>query len=310
MSTDLVTSQIVEPAAQPATESACGQITEPAPAPATAADLPMRYIRPPSGWISLNLAEVWRYRDLLMLLVWRDISASYRQSVVGFGWAIIKPVFSMVIFTIVFGGIAGLPSDGIPYPIFSFAALLPWMYFSTALTGASNSVIGGSGLLTKVYFPRLILPLASVVKGTVDFGIQFLVLVLMMFCYGIIPSAGILLLPVLLVMCAISALSVGLWLTALNVKYRDVGQIVPFIAQAWMWLTPVVYPSSIVPERWRFVYSLNPLVGIVEGFRWSLLGKPTPDWQMLGISFGVTLLLFVSGLYFFRKMETTFADVI
>jgi lipopolysaccharide transport system permease protein len=287
------------------TESAAGPST-----PGGADDLPVSYIRPPSGWISLNLGEVWRYRDLLVLLVWRDISASYRQSVIGFGWAIIKPVFSMLIFTLVFGGIAKLPSDGVPYPIFSYAALLPWMYFSGCLAGASGSVLGGAGLLTKVYFPRLVLPLSSVVKGLVDFAIQFVVLVLMMAYYGIAPSAAIVLLPAFILLCAVSALSIGLWLTALNVKYRDVGQLVPFLSQAWMWLTPVVYPSSLVPEKWRMIYGLNPLVGIVEGFRWSLLGNAPPDWTMLGVSLAVTALLFVSGLYYFRKMETTFADVI
>jgi lipopolysaccharide transport system permease protein len=274
------------------------------------AEPPISYIQPPSGWTSLNLGEVWRYRDLLLLLVWRDISASYRQSVVGFGWAIIKPVCSMLIFTIVFGRIANLPSDGIPYPIFSFAALLPWMYFAGSLAGASGSVLGGAGLLTKVYFPRLILPLSSVVKGVVDFAIQFAVLVLMMCYYGLAPSAGVLLLPVFVLLCALSALSVGLWLTALNVKYRDVGQLVPFLSQAWMWLTPIVYPSSLVPDKWRLIYGLNPLVGIVEGFRWSLLGKAAPDWKMVAASLSVTLLLFIGGLYYFRKMETTFADVI
>jgi lipopolysaccharide transport system permease protein len=246
----------------------------------------------------------------LLLLVWRDISASYRQSVVGFGWAIIKPVCSILIFTVVFGRIANLPSDGIPYPIFSFAALLPWMYFAGSLASASGSVLGGAGLLTKVYFPRLILPLSSVVKGVVDFAIQFAVLVLMMCYYGLAPSAGVLLLPVFVLLCALSALSVGLWLTALNVKYRDVGQLVPFLSQAWMWLTPIVYPSSLVPDKWRLIYGLNPLVGIVEGFRWSLLGKAAPDWKMVAASLSVTLLLFIGGLYYFRKMETTFADVI
>jgi lipopolysaccharide transport system permease protein len=267
-------------------------------------------IEPPSGWPALNLAEVWRYRDLLFMLVWRDISANYRQSVVGFGWALFKPVFSMIVFTLVFGRVAKLPSDGVPYPIFCYAALLPWMYFATCLAGSTNSVVGGSGLLTKVYFPRLILPLASVLGGLVDFGIQFVLLAVLMLAFGVLPGWGILLVPGFVLLCVVTALSVGLWLTALNVKYRDVGHLVPFLSQMWMWLTPIVYPSRMVPERLRLLYGLNPMAGVVEGFRWALLGTPPPDWAMMAVSFAVVTALLLSGLYYFRRTEATFADVI
>lgn len=271
---------------------------------------PLIVIEPPKGWISLNLGEVWRYRDLLWQLVWRSISANYRQSVIGFGWAFIKPVVSMLIFTVVFGKIAGLPSDGIPYPIFSYAALLPWMYFSGCLAGATNSVLGGAGLLTKVYFPRLILPLSTVVTGLIDFAIQFVMLAFLMVWYRVAPGWGLLLVPVFLLQCAVAALSVGLWLTALNVKYRDIGHVVPFFIQAWMWITPIVYSSSMVPPQWRTIYGLNPMVGVIEGFRWTVTGKSPPDWSMMAVSSAVVCVLFVTGLYYFRRLETTFADII
>jgi lipopolysaccharide transport system permease protein len=271
---------------------------------------PLCVIEPPQRWIPLNLGEIWRYRDLLFLLVWRDISANYRQSLIGFGWAILRPVISMVIFTVIFGRVAGLPTGGVPYPIFSFTALLPWMYFSGCLTASSSSIVGGSGLLTKVYFPRLILPLATVINGLVEFAIQFLVLLLLMAWYRVTPTWGILLVPVFLLQCATAALSVGLWLTALNVKYRDIGHIVPFLSQAWMWITPIVYSSSMVPEQWRAVYGLNPMVGVVEGFRWAILANAAPDWTMMAVSSTAVLLLLVSGLYYFRRLEVTFADVI
>jgi lipopolysaccharide transport system permease protein len=282
----------------------------PPPGPAARPATPLMVIEPPKGWISLNLGEVWRYRDLLWQLVWRNVSANYRQSLVGTGWALLRPALSVLIFTVIFGHVAGLPTDGTPYPIFSYSALLPWMYFSTVLTLSSGSIVVGSGLLTKVYFPRLILPLTGVLNGFVDFVIQLSLLVLLMFWYGVTPGWGMLLLPLLVLQCAIAALAVGLWLCALNVKYRDVGQLVPFLSQAWMWITPVVYSSSMVPETWRTVYGLNPMVGVVEGFRWAICGKSVPDWTMMGISTVVVGLLLLSGLYYFRKIENTFADII
>jgi lipopolysaccharide transport system permease protein len=269
-----------------------------------------RVIVPPSGWPALNLGEVWRYRDLLFVLIWRDISANYRQSLIGYGWALFKPVLTMLVFSLVFGLVARFPSDGLPYPLFVFAGLLPWLYFSGCLGGTSNSVVGNAHLLTKVYFPRLILPLTSLASGLVDFTIQFLLLCGMMAWFGVTPGWQIVLVPVLLFLCMLTALAVGLWLTALNVKYRDIGLMVPFLIQMWMWLTPIAYPSSLIPEQWRPLYGLNPMTGIVEGFRWVLFGSATPDWNMMGISFAVVATLFMGGLYYFRKVERTFADVI
>ena len=267
-------------------------------------------IEPPKGWVSLNLREVWRYRDLLTLLVWRDFSCRYRQSILGVGWAIVRPVFSVVVFTVIFGMVAQLPSDGIPYPLFSFAAMMPWLYFSGALAGATGSVVGGGGLLTKVYFPRLILPLASVASGLADLGIQFILLLLLMLWYHVTPTWTVILVPLFIVECMAVSLALGLWLTALNVKYRDIGQLVPFALQIWMYLTPIVYSSSMVPERFRALYALNPLVGVIDGFRWAMLGQSPPDWRMLGVSAAVVLILFIGGLYYFRRVEQSFADII
>jgi lipopolysaccharide transport system permease protein len=278
---------------------------------------PVTVLEPAVGLARLDLTEVWRYRDLLFVLVWRDISANYRQSIIGFGWALFKPIFSLMVFTLIFGKVANMPSDGIAYPLFCFAGLLPWMYFATCLQGTSQSVVGGGYLVTKVYFPRLILPLTSAVSGLVDFSVQFVLFVGMILWYtiqGWHPDGlgwGFLLVPVFLLLCMVVALSVGLWLTALNVKYRDVGQLVPFLIQMWMWLTPIVYPSTLVPARWRLLYGLNPMTGVVEGFRWALFPQATaPDWGMVSLSLTVVAILFVGGLYFFRSVERTFADVL
>jgi lipopolysaccharide transport system permease protein len=267
-------------------------------------------IEPQKGWISLNLREVWRYRDLLAVLVWRDFSIRYRQSILGVGWAVVRPVLSVLVFTVVFGMVARLPSDGIPYPLFSFAAMMPWLYFSNALANTTNSVVGGSGLLTKVYFPRLVLPLASIAGGLADLGIQFVLLIGLMLWYGVVPTWAVVLVPLFILECMVVSLALGLWLTALNVKYRDIGQLVPFLTQIWMFMTPIVYASSLVPQRYRALYSLNPLVGVIDGFRWAMLGQSAPDWTILAVSSSVILLLFITGLYYFRKVEQTFADII
>ena len=272
--------------------------------------VPVRVIEPAHGGIKLNLGELWRYRDLLMLLIWRDIAARYRQSVVGYGWALIKPVLSIVIFTFVFGQVAGLPSDGAPYPIFSLTALLPWMFFSGALAGITGSVVGSGSLLSKVYFPRLILPVVSVTAGLAELAIQGVILGGFMIWYRFAPGWQITLIPVFLLMTIVTALAFGLWLTALNVKFRDIGMALPFVLQAWMWMCPIVYSSRMVPEKWRGWYGLNPMVGVIEGFRWSILGGAPPDWEMMLISFTVVAALFVGGLYYFRKVEMTFADII
>jgi lipopolysaccharide transport system permease protein len=300
--TDELNPEVVDSAA--ASEPAAAGTTEAEPSPYRIV------IEPQKCWLSLNLVEVWRYRDLLSLLVWRDFSSRYRQSVLGVGWAIIRPVLSVLVFTVIFGMVAKLPSDGIPYPLFSFAAMMPWLYFANALTNATNSVVLSGPLLTKVYFPRLVLPLASVASGLADLGIQFVLLLGLMLWYGVVPGWAVILTPLFVLECMGVSLALGLWLTALNVKYRDIGHLVPFLIQIWMYLTPIVYSSSLVPERWRPLYSLNPLVGVVDGFRWAVLGQSAPDWEMLAISSGVVLTLFLTGLFYFRRVEQTFADII
>ncbi len=281
-----------------------------ATAPPTADDLPVTIIEPPKSWVSLDLQDLWRYRDLFSLLVWRGMVARYRQSVVGIGWAIITPLVSTFIFTIIFSRVAGIPSDGSPYPLFAFCALLPWNYFAGALSSATGSIVGSGGVLQKVYFPRLILPLVGVVTGLIEVAIQLVALLALMAWYQFLPGWQIIFAPVFLLLAAASALSVGLWLTALNVKYRDVGQAVPFVTQAWMWLSPIVYSSQQVPAHLRPLYGLNPMVGVIEGFRWSLLGSSEPDWTMIAVSATVVALLLTGGLYYFRRTEDTFADII
>lgn len=266
-------------------------------------------IEPANHWQAFNLVELWRYRDLLWLLLWRDISARFRQSVIGYGWAILRPALTAAIFTLVFGVFVKVET-AVPYPIFAFAGLMPWLYFSTSLSGVTQSVVGGSALLTKVYFPRLVLPLAKVGVGLVEFMLQFLVLVGLMVWYRFVPGYSILAIPMFVLITIVTALAFGIWLTALNVRYRDIGMAVPFLVQIWMYLCPIAYPISLVPERFQALYSLNPMVGVIEGFRWSLLNSSSPDWSMIGISFLSTFVVLVGGLFYFRRVESTFADVI
>jgi lipopolysaccharide transport system permease protein len=276
------------------------------------------YLRPSRGWTAVNLLDVWRYRELVYFLIWRDIKVRYKQTALGAAWAIIQPFFTMVVFTIFFGRLAGVPSDGVPYPIFSFAGLLPWGLFSKALSDAGRSMIANRSMITKVYFPRLVIPLASVLSGLVDFGIGFLVLIGMMVYYNympgsetqITPTLAILTLPVFVLLALVTALGVGLWLSALNVIYRDINYILPFLTQFWLFVTPIAYPSSIVPEQWRWLYAINPMTGVVEGFRWALLGVDTAPGPMLAVSSIIAVLLLVSGLFYFRRMERTFADMV
>lgn len=257
-----------------------------------------------------EMREIWHYRDLLALLIRRDVSVRYRQSAVGIGWAIMQPLMMMLIFTVVFGNFARLPSEGYPYAVFTMCALVPWMFFSRALSGASGSIVGSSSMITKVYFPRLVLPISKTVSGFVDFAVAFGLLVVLLLIYRIPPSAGLLLLPLFVLMALATALGIGLWLTALNVKYRDVGLLVPFLTQIWMYASPIAYSSEIVPERWIWLYSLNPIFGVVEGFRWALLGKAAPALGPLLLSSSVVILLLLGGLWHFRHTERTFADVI
>lgn len=271
---------------------------------------PVTTIVPSRGVFSIDLRELWDYRELLFLLAWRDATVRYKQSVVGIGWAVIQPTLMMLIFTAVFGRFAGLPSDGVPYSVFTLCALLPWNYFARSLGDSSNSLVGASHLITRIYFPRLILPLSKVFSGLIDFAIAFALLIGVMAWHRIVPSRGIILLPVFMIMAIAAALAVGLWLTALNVKYRDVGFVVPFLLQIWMYASPVAYSTSIIPEKWKSVYALNPMVGVVEGFRWALLGKSAPNVVPTLVSLAIVAVLLVSGLYYFRTMERTFADII
>ncbi|MBI5667983.1 MAG: ABC transporter permease [Chloroflexi bacterium] len=292
-------------------------------------------IEPERGWVAPRLGELWEYRELLFFLTWRDIKVRYKQTIFGASWAIIQPFFTMVVFSLFFGRLAGVPSDNIPYPIFSYAALVPWTFFSNGLTQASASLVNSSKLITKVYFPRLIIPVSSIIAGLVDFCLAFIVLLGMMLYYGIsplqrevallsipavplleslttvtLPSYAMIWLPLLLLLAFITSLAVGLWLSAMNVQYRDIRYIVPFLLQLWMFATPIAYPSSLLSEPWRTIYGINPMTGVVEGFRWALLGTDTQPGPTILVSALVALALLVSGMYYFRRMEKSFADVV
>ena len=271
---------------------------------------PVLIIRPSKGFLSLNLKDVWAYRELLYFLVWRDIKVRYKQTALGAAWAIIQPVMTMVVFSVFFGRLAKVPSDGIPYPVFAFAALLPWQLFAFSLTESSNSLVGSQNLITKVYFPRLVIPLASVLAGVVDFAIAFIVLLGLLLYYGIRPTTAVVWLPLFVLLALATALSVGLWLSALNVKYRDVRYTIPFLTQLWMFATPVAYSSTLVPQKWRALFGLNPMAGVVEGFRWALLGKSGGPGGLLWVSVAAVLLLLTGGLFYFRRTESTFADIV
>jgi lipopolysaccharide transport system permease protein len=268
------------------------------------------HIEPSRGWVSLKLKELWEYRELLYFLIWRDIKVRYKQTVLGAAWAILQPLFTMVVFSLFFGKLAGMPSDGIPYPIFSYAALVPWTYFAQGLSQSSNSLVGSANLIKKVYFPRLVVPISAVLSGSVDFILAFIVLLGMMLYFGIVPTLNVLWLPLLLLLSLTTSLGVGLWLTAMNVQFRDVRHIVPFLVQAWMFTTPIAYPSSLLDEPWKTLYGLNPMAGVVEGFRWALLGTDTQPGSMIYVSALVSISLLISGAFYFRRMEKTFADVV
>jgi lipopolysaccharide transport system permease protein len=272
--------------------------------------IPTLRIAPSKGWVSLKLHEVWEYRELLYFLVWRDIKVRYKQTALGATWAIIQPFFTMVVFSLFFGHLAKVPSDGIPYPIFSFAALVPWTFFANGLSQSSNSLVGSANLITKVYFPRLTIPLASVLSGVVDFALAFVVLLGMMVYYGIMPTLNALWLPLFLLLALVTSLGVGLWLSALNVEYRDVRYVVPFITQFWLFVTPIAYPSSLLHEPWRTVYGLNPMVGVVEGFRWALLRTNTAPGPIIAVSSTAAIVILITGAFYFRRMEKTFADIV
>lgn len=267
-------------------------------------------IGPDKGLFHLDLGELWQYRELLYILIWRDVKVRYKQTVIGATWVILQPLMTMVIFTVVFGNFAKIPSDGLPYPVFAYTALLPWTYFAQALSRSGVSVVGSANLITKVYFPRLIVPLSGAVSPAVDFLLSFIILLGLIVWYKIRFTLCIFALPLFIILAFITALSVSLWLSPLNVRYRDVGYTIPFLNQIWMYASPVVYPISLVPEKWRLLYSLNPMAGVIEGFRWALLGKESPDFGVMAVSASVVLVLLLSGIVFFKRMEPTFADVI
>ena len=283
------------------------------PSPATKVALKssprVMVITPPQGWIALKLSDLWSYRELIGFMTWRDIIVRYKQTLLGVLWAILRPVLTMVVFSLIFGGLAKLPSDDIPYPIFSFAAILPWELFSKALSDASRSLVQNSTMITKIYFPRMILPLASVISGLVDFLIALVILLGMMFFYRISPTQNIWTLPLFLALALITSLGVGLWLSAANVMYRDVNYILPFITQLWLYITPVAYSNTLIPDEWQFIYALNPMAGVVQGFRWALLGTQAPG-RLIWLSVGVALIVFVTELFYFKRMERQFADMV
>jgi lipopolysaccharide transport system permease protein len=272
--------------------------------------IPVTRIQPSRGWVSLKLDRLWEYRELLFFFAWRDIKVRYKQTVMGALWAIIQPFFTMVIFSLFFGRLAKVPSDGLPYPIFSYAALVPWTFFANALSQASNSLVLSANMIKKIYFPRLTLPIATVLAGVVDFVLAFLVLLGMMLYYGLVPTINILWLPLFLLLALVTSLGVSLWLSAMNVQFRDVRYTVPFLVQAWLFVTPIAYPSSLLSEPWRTLYGLNPMAGVVEGFRWALLGTDTAPGPMTVVSAVVAVTLLVSGAFYFRRMEQSFADVL
>jgi lipopolysaccharide transport system permease protein len=268
------------------------------------------WIEPVRGWANLKLKELWDYRELLYFLIWRDVKVRYKQAALGAAWAILQPLLTMLIFSVIFGRFAKVPSDGIPYPLFAFVALVPWNFFAASLSQSSNSVVGSANLISKVYFPRLAIPMASVLAGLVDFGVSFLVLLGMMAYYKRIPTVHILWLPLFLLLELCASMGVGFWLSAMNVKYRDVRYVVPFLVQFWMYASPIIYPTSMLPARYRTLYALNPMVGVVDGFRWALLGSQTAPGPVIAVSAAATILFLLGGALYFRRMEAQFADVV
>ena len=282
----------------------------PLPGAVQATDMPVVRIEPATGWVSLKLRELWEYRELVYFLVWRDVKVRYKQTVLGAAWAIIQPFLTMVVFSLFFGQLAKVPSDGVPYPIFSYTALVPWTIFSYGLGQASNSLVSSAALIQKVYFPRLAAPIAVVLSSIVDFIPAFLVLLGMMLWYGMLPTIHVLWLPLFLLLALVTSLGVGLWLSALNVQFRDIRYTVPFLTQLWLFATPIAYPSSLLPQPWRTLYGLNPMAGVVEGFRWALLGTVAAPGAMMVLSALIALGFLVTGAFYFRRMEQTFADII
>jgi lipopolysaccharide transport system permease protein len=272
--------------------------------------MPFVRIQPSRGWVALQLGELWAYRELLYFLSWRDVKARYKQTALGVAWAILQPFCTMVVFSLFFGQLVKVPSDGFPYPIFAYAALVPWNFFANGLDKASSSLVLQANLIKKVYFPRIAMPIAAVVSGIIDFALAFIVLVGMMLYYGLVPSVKVLVLPLFVLLAFVTALGAALWLSALYVQYRDIRHVVPFLTQLWLFSTPVAYPSSLLTEPWRAVYGLNPMVAVVEGFRWALLGSETAPGPMVLVSVAVAIIMLSGGALYFRRMEKNFADVV
>ncbi len=271
---------------------------------------PTVVIEPRRGLFDLDLKAIWEYRELLYFMVWRDLKVRYKQTIIGVAWVILQPLLTMVVFTLVFGKFAKIPSDGLPYSIFAYSALLPWNLFAHSLSRGGASIVGNSNLISKIYFPRLILPISGTLSPLVDFAIAFVILIGMMIWFSTMPSWGVFALPLFMLLAILTALAVGLWLAALNVRYRDVGHAIPFMVHLWMFASPVAYPVSLIPEQWRLLYSLNPMAGVIEGFRWALLGKESPDFVVMIISSLMVLAILIPGLLFFRRTERTFADIV
>lgn len=280
------------------------------PPPAAVAESPLTEIAPSSGWLDIDFGELWRFRELAYFFVWRAIKIRFKQTLIGAAWAIVQPIATMLVFSLFFGYLARLPSGRLPYPVFYFSGLLPWAYFAGALQSVTNSVVEQQNVITKVYFPRLVLPIAAVIPGLLDFALGLLVFLPLLFAYHLAPAVAVLTLPFFVLLAMVTALSVGLWLAALNSLYRDVHHLVPFLLQIWMFLSPVIYPASLVPERWRWLYALNPMAGVVEGFRWALTGRGQPPDVLLACSGAAVLIVLAGGLAFFRRMEGIIADVV
>ena len=280
------------------------------PVAAKSLEYPVVRIESRRGWLALDLGEVWAYRDLVYFFIWRDIKVRYKQTVMGAAWAVLQPVLTMIVFSLFFGKLAKIPSQGLPYPIFYYCALLPWMYFATAMQSATNIVVENQRVITKIYFPRVVLPISSVLSGLLDFAISFVVLLFLMAYYRMAPTSAVIWLPLFTLLAVLTALGIGLWLSALNAMYRDVRYIVPFLVQFWMFASPVAYPSSLVPAKWRWLYGLNPMAGVIEGFRWALTGHGQPPGILLAASSAAVVLLVLSGLVYYHAVEGTIADVV
>jgi lipopolysaccharide transport system permease protein len=279
-------------------------------AASTAAPLPHVRIQRSKGWIALDLGALWEFHELLYFLTWRDIKVRYKQTALGAAWAILQPIFTMLVFSLFFGKLAGMQSDGVPYPIFAFCALVPWTFFAYGLAQSASSLVGNENLIKKVYFPRLVVPISTVLSGAVDFVLAFGVLLVMMMYYHIVPTVNVVWIPLLVMLTVVTSLGVGLWLAALNVQYRDIRYIIPFLTQFWMFGTPIAYPSSLLHEPWRTIYGLNPMSGVVEGFRWALLGTGTAPGPMVAVSAVAAVLIMIGGAFYFRRMERNFADIV